>query len=264
MRLPDTAALVTGAASGIGRAVAERFAREGARVAVADRDLLGAEETVRRIAAAGGDALAVAVDVADPAAVAAMVARAEARFGRVDVLVNNAAVGGGDGVLAIDPDDWDRTLAVVLKSAYLCTRAVLPGMVARRRGSIVNVASVNGLTALGEEDYSAAKAGLINLTQNLALKHGRDGIRANVVCPGTVRTPIWRDRLARQPDVFERLAAWYPLGRVGEPDDVANAVLFLASDEAAWITGAVLPVDGGLTAGLPHLAAALQAPPRPE
>jgi NAD(P)-dependent dehydrogenase (short-subunit alcohol dehydrogenase family) len=261
MRLPDTAALVTGAASGIGRAVAERFAREGARVAIADRDLPGAEETVRRIEGAGGVALALRVDVADPAAVAAMVARAEARFGRVDVLVNNAAVGGGDGVLAIDPDDWDRTLAVVLKSAYLCTRAVLPGMVARRRGSIVNVASVNGLTALGEEDYSAAKAGLINLTQNLALKHGRDGVRANVVCPGTVRTPIWRERLARQPDVFDRLAAWYPLGRVGEPDDVANAVLFLASDEAAWITGAVLPVDGGLTAGLPRLAAALEAAP---
>ena len=249
MRLPDTVALVTGAASGIGRATAERFAREGARVAVADRDLPGAEETVRRIEAAGGDALALPVDVADPAAVAAMAARAEARFGRVDVLVNNAAVGGGDGVLAIDPDGWDRTLAVVLKSAFLCTRAVLPGMLARRRGSIVNVASVNGLTALGEEDYSAAKAGLVNLTQNLALQHGRDGVRANVVCPGTVRTPIWRERLARQPDVFERLAAWYPLGRVGEPDDVANAVLFLASDEAAWITGAVLPVDGGLTAG---------------
>jgi NAD(P)-dependent dehydrogenase (short-subunit alcohol dehydrogenase family) len=154
----------------------------------------------------------------------------------------------------IDPETWDRTLAVVLRGPYLCCRAVLPGMIARRRGVILNIASVNGLTGLGEEPYSAAKAGLINLTQNLAVKHGPDGIRANAIAPGTVRTPIWNARLAERPAVFDELAAWYPLGRVGEPADIAAAALFLASDDAAWITGVTLPVDGGLLAGSHRMA----------
>jgi meso-butanediol dehydrogenase / (S,S)-butanediol dehydrogenase / diacetyl reductase len=246
---PDTVAVVTGAASGIGRAIAERFVEEGARVVVADRDLPGAEETAARIAAGGGVALAVRVDVADARAVAAMAVRAEAAYGRVDVLVNNAAAAAGDDILNIDEQTWDWNLAVVLKSAFLCSRALLPGMIARRRGAIVNIASVNGLIGLGEEAYSAAKAGMINLTQNLAIKNGRHGVRANVICPGTVRTPIWQSRLEQHPAIFNELAEWYPLGRVGEPEDVAHAALFLASAEAAWITGAVLAVDGGLTAG---------------
>ncbi len=254
MRLPNTVALVTGGGSGIGRAICRRFAAEGARVVAADRDLAGAEETVRLVAAAGGEAVAVEGDVADADAVAAFVARAEARFGGVDLLVNNAAISAGDDLVAIDPETWDRNLAVVLRGPYLCCRAVLPGMIARRRGVILNVASVNGLTGLGEEPYSAAKAGLINLTQNLAVKHGRHGVRANAIAPGTIRTPIWRDRLAERPTVFEELAAWYPLGRVGEVEDVAAAALFLASDEAAWITGVVLPVDGGLLAGSYRMA----------
>ena len=249
MRLCDTVSLVTGGGSGIGRAVAERFAAEGSRVVVADLNLPGAEETVGRIAAAGGDALAVGADVADAAAVAAMVARAEETYGRVDVLVNNAAAAAGDDLLSIDEPLWDWNLAVVLKSAFLCSKAVLPGMLARRRGAIVNIASVNGLTGLGEEAYSAAKAGMINLTQNLAIKYGRHGVRANVICPGTVRTPIWQSRLEHHPAIFNELAEWYPLSRVGEPEDVAHAALFLASAEAAWITGVVLPVDGGLMAG---------------
>ena len=261
MRLPDTVALVTGGASGIGRAVCERFAGEGARVVVADRDLPGAEETVRRIHGAGGVALAVEADVADAAAVAAMAERVggEAAYGRVDVLVNNAGAAWGDDILTIDEVTWDRNLAVVLKSVFLCAKVILPGMLERRRGAIVNVASVNGLAGLGEEGYSAAKAGMISLTQNMAVKYGDRGVRVNVVCPGTIRTPIWRERLARQPDIFERLAAWYPLGRVGEPEDVANAVLFLASDEAAWITGAVLTVDGGLLAGSTRMSRELEA-----
>ena len=261
MRLPDSVALVTGAGSGIGRAIAERFAQEGARVVVADRNLPGAEETVGRITAAGGAALAVTADVADAAAVAAMASQAEATYGRVDVLVNNAAAAAGDDILDIDGQTWDWNLAVVLKSAFLCSKALLPGMIARRRGAIVNIASVNGLTGLGEEAYSAAKAGMINLTQNLAIKYGHFGVRANVICPGTIRTPIWQARVERRPTIFDELAAWYPLGRVGEPADVANAALFLASPEAAWITGAVLPVDGGLTAGSFRMARDLEAKP---
>jgi NAD(P)-dependent dehydrogenase (short-subunit alcohol dehydrogenase family) len=122
-------------------------------------------------------------------------------------------------------------------------------MIALGGGAIVNIASVNGLTGLGEEAYSAAKAGVINLTQNMALKYGRHGVRVNVICPGTIRTPIWEPILQKDPAVFERLARWYPLGRVGAPEDVAKAALFLASDDAAWITGATLVVDGGLMAG---------------
>ncbi len=258
MRLPDTVVLVTGGASGIGRAVARLAATEGARVVVADRDRAGAEETVGLMGAAGEVALAVAVDVSDAAAVAAMAARADAVYGQVDVLVNNAGASRGDDILDIDEADWDWNLAVVLKSAFLCSKALLPGMVSRRRGAIVNVASVNGLVGLGEEGYSAAKAGMINLTQNMAIKYGQFGVRANVVCPGTIRTPIWNPRLQRNPAIFDELAAWYPLGRVGEPEDVAKAVVFLASADAAWITGAVLPVDGGLTAGSYRMARELE------
>jgi NAD(P)-dependent dehydrogenase (short-subunit alcohol dehydrogenase family) len=249
MRLQDQVALITGAGSGIGQAIAERFAGEGARIVVADRILARAETTAEKITAAGGVAAPVFVEVADVEAVAAMSARAIELFGRVDLLVNNAAVAEGDDILTFDEAIWDRNVDVVLKGVFLCSRALLPGMVARQRGAIVNIASVNGLTGLGEEAYSAAKAGVINLTQNMALKYGRQGVRVNVICPGTIRTPIWEPILQKDPAVFERLARWYPLGRVGAPEDVAKAALFLASDDAAWITGATLVVDGGLMAG---------------
>jgi NAD(P)-dependent dehydrogenase (short-subunit alcohol dehydrogenase family) len=132
-------------------------------------------------------------------------------------------------------------------------------MLEQGRGAIVNIASVNGMTGLGEEAYSAAKAGVINLTQNLAVRYGSRGVRANVVSPGTIRTPIWSARVAQQPDIFERLQSWYPLGRVGEPADVAGVVVFLLSDEAAFVNGAVLTVDGGLLAGSYRMSRALQA-----
>jgi NAD(P)-dependent dehydrogenase (short-subunit alcohol dehydrogenase family) len=249
MQLVRKVAVITGGGSGIGRATAERFAREGARVVVADLVGERAEETAARIAAAGGEALAVAADVSDAAAVDALAARALAAHGRVDILVNNAAVARGDDIREIDEATWDFNLAVVLKSVYLCSRALVPQMIARRSGAIVNIASVNGLAALGEEAYSAGKAGMISLTQNMAVKYGQHGVRANCICPGTVRTPIWGPRVAANPGIFDDLAKWYPLGRVGEPEDIASAALFLASDEAAWITGTVLTVDGGLLAG---------------
>jgi meso-butanediol dehydrogenase/(S,S)-butanediol dehydrogenase/diacetyl reductase len=249
MRLEDQVALITGGGSGIGQAIAERFAGEGARVIVADRIVARAEQTATKIEAAGGVAAPIFVEVADSAAVAAMSARAIQLFGRVDVLVNNAAIAEGDDILTFDESTWDRNVDIVLKGVFLCSRAIVPGMIAQGRGAIVNIASVNGLTGLGEEAYSAAKAGVINLTQNMAIKYGRYGVRANVICPGTIRTPIWAPILKKDPAVFEKLARWYPLGRVGAPEDVANAALFLASSEAAWITGAILPVDGGLMAG---------------
>jgi meso-butanediol dehydrogenase / (S,S)-butanediol dehydrogenase / diacetyl reductase len=260
MRLPNTVSFVTGAGSGIGRAIAERFAREGSRVVAVGRRAGPVEETARLIGAASGSAIAIACDVTDTAAVDAAVRQAVATFGPIDILVNNAGGSYGDDILTIDEETWDRNFDLVLKSVYRCSRAVLPSMIERRRGNIVNIASVNGMTGIGEEAYGAAKAGMINLTQNMAVKYGRFGVRANVVAPGTVRTPIWAARIAQRPTVFDELAAWYPLGRVGEADDVANAALFLASDEAGWITGVTLPVDGGLLAGSYRMNMDLRGP----
>ena len=258
MRLTDRVAIVTGAGSGIGRAIALRAAGEGAAVVVADLDPTGGRETVDQIVQTAGRAVCVDTDVTRAADVQRLVETALSAYGRIDVLVNNAAIGGGDDILATDEATWDRIVAVVLKSVFLCTRAVLPRMLEQRGGSIVNISSVNALTGLGEEAYSAAKAGVINLTQNLAIRYGQYGVRANVICPGTIRTPIWRQRVEKRPDVFDILTRWYPIGRVGEPEDVANATIFLASDEASFVTGAVLTVDGGLTAGMQRMARELQ------
>ena len=250
MRLDGKIGLVTGGGSGIGRAICELFAREGAVVIPVDLVEERARETAELVTAAGGVATPITADVSRSEAVERMAAEALAAYGRVDILVNNAGFNSGDDILELDEQTWDLDLRVVLKSVYLCCKALLPQMIEHRYGSIVNMSSVNGLMGLSSEAYSAAKAGVINLTQNLAIRHGRHGIRANAICPGTVRTPIWREVLKEDPDIFERLTRWYPLGRIGEPEDIAPAALFLASDDAAWITGQVLTVDGGLTAGI--------------
>jgi meso-butanediol dehydrogenase/(S,S)-butanediol dehydrogenase/diacetyl reductase len=249
MRLANRIALITGGGSGIGQATALLFAQEGAKVVAVDRYLERAEETAQQIRAAGGEALALKADVSSQAEVDAMAQAALSAYGKVDILVNNAGISRGTDILTIDEETWDLNLAVVLKSVFLCSKAILPNMIANRYGAIVNISSVNGLTGIGEEAYSAAKAGMINLTKNMAVRYGRYQVRANVICPGTIATPIWGERVAQEPDIFKKLARWYPLGRVGQPQDVARAALFLASDEAAWITGATLNVDGGLMAG---------------
>lgn len=252
MRLADRVVVITGAGSGIGRVMAKRFAAEGAKVVVADRNGDRAAETADGIGA--GRALATTTDVTVAADVDAMVAAGEEAFGPIDVLVNNAAVCAGDDILKIDEATWDADVTGVLKSAFLCSKRVLPGMIERGGGAIVNIASVNGLGYFGNEAYSAAKAGMINLTQSIAARYGRHGIRANAIAPGSIRTPIWNERVEKEPEVFDTLVKWYPLGRLGESDDVAAAALFLASAEAAWVSGAVLRVDGGLMAGYPLMA----------
>jgi meso-butanediol dehydrogenase/(S,S)-butanediol dehydrogenase/diacetyl reductase len=249
-RFDGTSVLVTGGGSGIGRAICRRFASDGASVLVADIVGERAEEVAEQIGGA-----AVQGDVT----VAADIARIVATVARVDVLVNNAGGGMADDVLEIDEEAWDQDIALNLKSAFLCSKAVLPGMIEHGGGVIVNIASVNGLAFFANEPYSAAKAGLISLTRSMATRYGRHGIRAVAIAPGTIRTPLWQERVDKEPAIFERLMRWYPLRRVGEPEDVAAAAAFLASDDASWITGEVLRVDGGLLAGNERMARELVA-----
>ena len=258
-RLSGRTAVVTGGGSGIGRVIAQRFAAEGAAVVVADIVAARAEQVAEEIGIAGGRAIATHTDVSAAVDVAAMRTRAEEAFDHVDILVNNAAVDGGNDLLEIDEATWDRDLEVCLKSVFLCSKEMLPGMIERRRGVIVNIASVNGLAYFANEGYSAAKAGMISLTRSIAVRYGRHGVRCVAIAPGTIRTPIWQEKVDREPEVFERLTRWYPLRRVGEPEDVADTALFLASDEASWITGTVVTVDGGLLAGNERMARELLA-----
>jgi len=248
-RFADQTVIVTGAGSGIGQAIARGFAAEGARVVIADVNAAAAESTAAAICADGGEARAVQTDVTCAQSVGAMVADTVETFGAAQVLVNNAAAADGNDILQVDEATWDWNLELVLKSVYLCSRQVLPAMIEQRRGAIVNIASVNALGAYAVMPYSAAKAGVVNLTQNMASRYGRHGVRVNAVCPGTVHTPILDPLLERDPGFLDRAAELYPSGRVGTPEDIARPVLFLASADADWITGHALVVDGGLSCG---------------
>ncbi|MFF7162119.1 SDR family NAD(P)-dependent oxidoreductase [Streptomyces sp. NPDC008086] len=245
-RFAEYAVLITGAARGIGAATARRLAEEGARVLVTDRDGREAERTAARLRGHGLVAEALACDVADRASVEAAVAHAVDTFGSLDVLVNSAASCTPDAPLFEDGSDdaWARDLDVTLTGTHRCCRAALPHLAATGHGAIVNIGSVNALQDFGNHAYSAAKAGLGSLTRTLAGHAAARGVRVNLVTPGTVRTSAWEGRETE----LDAIRPLYPLGRVGEPEDIAAAVAFLASRDAAWITGTTLTVDGGLTA----------------
>ena len=255
MRLAGKRALVTGGASGIGAATAERFAAEGAAVAIADLDGPGTDRQVAAIRTRGGDAVGIVADVGDDASVAAMTERAWEALGGVDILVNNAAIPMIGTVETLAADDWDRVLDLDLSSIYRASRAAWPRFVEAGGGTILNTASVAGVIGMaGQHGYSAAKAGVVMLTKCMALDGAAHGIRANCVCPGFVETPMVNDYFDAQDDPAASRAAVnaaHPLGRMGQPDEIAAAFLYLASDDARWITGTALVIDGGLTAGLP-------------
>ena len=239
---------ITGAAGGIGQALCRLFGSEGARIAAIDRSNM-VHDFVHVLTSEGVAADAEIADVADASAVSEAFDRLAGRQGSVDILVNNAGFSSHSTLSRTDPAGWRHDVNGNLNGAYNCAYAVLPGMRAKRAGVIVNIGSVNALAALGDPAYSAAKAGMISMTRSLALEYGQYGVRVNIVLPGTVRTPIWSERVRKDPKVLATLERWYPLRRIVEPIDVARAVAFLASDHASAITGAALPVDCGLTAG---------------
>jgi NAD(P)-dependent dehydrogenase (short-subunit alcohol dehydrogenase family) len=245
MRFQGKHVLITGAANGIGREMAIRFAAEGALVFSADIQEAANRQTAELVRAEGGKCEAITADVAS----ADDAARAVQTASPVSILVNNAMTVDGDGPLhTVKESAWDRVLDVCLKSVYLFSREALPGMAKRRNGVIINISSVNALTGIHLAAYSAAKGGINSLTRVMADHYGAEGIRINTICPGTILTESSREYYAANSGVGDDLRALYPAGAFGEPGDIAAAALFLASDEARFINGAVIPVDGALTA----------------
>jgi len=252
MRFESKSVVVTGAGSGLGRAAALAFAREGARLTVIDVSGEAARETAEEITGLGAEqALPLAADVADSAAVQQSVKASVAAFGRVDVLLNNAGIAVRHPVAEQDEESWDEVLRVNLRGVFVCSKYFLPHL-RRPGGVIVNTSSIVGLVGVrNRAAYSTSKGAVVTLTKNMALDYAPEGIRVNAVCPGFVRTAM-TSKLFADADREQRIAAMHPLGRLATPEDIASAILFLASEDAGFITGQALAVDGGFTAGRPE------------
>jgi NAD(P)-dependent dehydrogenase (short-subunit alcohol dehydrogenase family) len=250
MRLSGRLAIVTGGGAGIGKAIALRLAEEGADIVIADIDEAVAVETAHKIEALGRRATVVRTDVSRKGDIEAMVAQARQR-GQIDILVNNAGIENITPLLEIDEVEWDRILTINLKGAFLCCQVTAGAMIADAQGGkIVNIGSIAGIMPpLGEPHYAASKGGVHTLTKQLAAELAPHRINVNAVAPGVVRNGLSTSQSLSDPVRAERIARSIPLGRVGSPQDISNAVLFLASNEADYITGTVLPVDGGIVIG---------------
>jgi 3-oxoacyl-[acyl-carrier protein] reductase len=246
-RLAGKVAIVTGAAGGIGKGIAAGFGREGARVVVNDINEQTGNATVEEIRKAGGDAMFVRADVSEEAQVGELVAATLGAYGRLNVLVNNAI----SSTRSILENDFDSLVGVGLRGTWNCCRAVIPEMKKMGGGSIINIASTNALMGVGPiHVYCGVKGGLISMGRSMASTHGPDGIRVNIIAPGTIQTEIWTPIIREHPEIHREIVKFYPAGRLGKPEDIAYAAIFLASDESAFVSGAVLPVDGGLSAGI--------------
>ena len=247
--LTDKAALVTGGGSGIGRAIAQRFAKAGAIVHVGDLNEAAGTETVQLIKAAGGRAEFVSLDVADEASVAA----AAKQIGELDILVNNAGIGHVGTILQTNAEDMDRLYRVNVRGVFSVTKAFIGGMIERRAGSIINIASIGGIVGVRDRfAYVTTKFAVVGITKQLALDHSASGVRCNCICPGRVETPFVQARLKEYPDpeqAYREMSATQLIGRMGRPEEIAAAAHYLASDEAALVTGSSLVADGGWSVG---------------
>ena len=241
--------LISGGGSGIGHAICLRLAAEGANIILIDKDLKGGQSVEQELKLKNTKVLFVQADITSEADVEKVHKEATLFFGNIDVLVNNAGAAFAENYAMTTLENWNQDIALNLTGHYMLTRLFLPDMEAQGKGAITNISSVNGAQSFGNPAYSAAKAGVISFTQTLAIEYGPKGIRANVVLPGTIETPVWQTRKDSRPEVFELVKGWYPVGRVGRPEDIAAAVAFLSADEASFVNGASLNVDGGLTAG---------------
>src|SRR5918911_1945170 len=251
MRLEGKVCFVTGGASGMGRVAAAMFCREGARGAVADVNAEAREAAAAEARAAGGDAFAVACDVTREQDVREAIAATVARYGRLDVLYNNAGIMMAEDRSVVDTDEWvwDRTLAVNLKGIYLCCKHGIPEMVRGGGGSVINIASFVALVgcSVPQDAYTASKGAVIALTKSLAVQFGPKGVRSNAICPGPIETPLLTEWLLKDEEAKRVRLARNPTGRFGRPQDIVNVGIFLASDESTWTNGAVIVIDGGIT-----------------
>src|SRR5688500_9743798 len=252
-RLDNKSTLVTGAGSGIGRAIAETFATAGAFVYVADRDPAGGQETVKRVASAGGKASFVPLDVTKEEECESARAIVHGAHSRLDVLVNNAGIGHVGTILQTTGADLDRMYGVNVRGMFNVTRAFAGDMVKRKKGNIINLASIGGVVGIRDRlAYCTTKFAVVGLTKSMALDHAAEGIRVNCICPGRVETPFVSARLKEYPDpekAYREMSATQALGRMATPDEIGHAALYLASDESAFITGTAFLIDGGWSAG---------------